>query len=500
MSSQESSENKLEYYQRCLRYHEARQKGQKYDPKRDSGFPKARKPLRLCGKGYCSARAKFEVYPSAYANAHASAVCSGSKSDYGMEVGWSGAETEWESKDRKRYEGYLKKLQKEGKVHSLRRWFKKEAWVNLKRENKDYHQENHPKGYNPKQHPCHKRYEECGTGKGLENPDEYPYCRAFYLDPESDPGSVVVTVPELLDYQERDDLDESEQFKIREHLAKKTETQKDRDPGSKSPSSIRIPGKVSQKIKEGRVGYLGRNTTLTAEEKADLEKTRTLGAWLHPPVDENQSCESYIKDIQEADTTDRLDRILPIFAPDLPTRRTVDEIRQGGSGRENAANPEFFTQYSKVFAPCQEEGKSGPLYQPVLSEKKKIAVRVRKQDGDEITVHAGHHDYQDYTRHRDSGRRSNYCKRSGGIKCAHKRSTAKEGEKGPCDQSSPNFWARQALWDCAGSEDLDLEPSEANLERAKQLIPLITDLTCKGNMIEEYGNKKYGENRYQDRD
>ena len=43
---------------------------------------KARKKnLKLCPEGYCTAKEKFEVYPSAYANAYAAQVCKGSKPD-----------------------------------------------------------------------------------------------------------------------------------------------------------------------------------------------------------------------------------------------------------------------------------------------------------------------------------------------------------------------------------------------------------------------------------
>ena len=42
--------------------------------------------LNLCPEGYCTAKLKFEVYPSAYANAYASQVCKGSKPDYSGNV------------------------------------------------------------------------------------------------------------------------------------------------------------------------------------------------------------------------------------------------------------------------------------------------------------------------------------------------------------------------------------------------------------------------------
>jgi hypothetical protein len=39
--------------------------------------PGVRKMAKLCAKGKAAAKRKFDVYPSAYANMYASAVCSG---------------------------------------------------------------------------------------------------------------------------------------------------------------------------------------------------------------------------------------------------------------------------------------------------------------------------------------------------------------------------------------------------------------------------------------
>ena len=37
--------------------------------------------MKLCERGYCSAKQKYQVYPSAYANAYASKVCQGKAPD-----------------------------------------------------------------------------------------------------------------------------------------------------------------------------------------------------------------------------------------------------------------------------------------------------------------------------------------------------------------------------------------------------------------------------------
>ena len=38
--------------------------------------------IKLCPRGYATAKTKFKVYPSAYANGYATQVCSGNKADY----------------------------------------------------------------------------------------------------------------------------------------------------------------------------------------------------------------------------------------------------------------------------------------------------------------------------------------------------------------------------------------------------------------------------------
>ena len=40
-----------------------------------------KKGLKLCPEGYCTAKHKFQVYPSAYANGYASQVCKGTQPD-----------------------------------------------------------------------------------------------------------------------------------------------------------------------------------------------------------------------------------------------------------------------------------------------------------------------------------------------------------------------------------------------------------------------------------
>ena len=142
-------EKDFQSYQQCLVEAEQR--------KRDG-------KLNLCAKGYCTAKHTFEVYPSAYGNGYASQVCKGSKPDYYGEVGADES-----------YLSQVDKKKKSGKKDDLQRWFKEE-WVNVCE-----------KGDGPG------GFAICGSGQGIDDPENYPYCRAYYKLP----GTQVVTAQEL---------------------------------------------------------------------------------------------------------------------------------------------------------------------------------------------------------------------------------------------------------------------------------------------------------------
>ncbi len=97
------------------------------------------KKMKLCPEGYCTAKEKFEVYPSAYANAYASQVCSGKKPDASGQVV-------------KRYVG------EKPENSSLDKWFK-EKWVNVCEKDEDG------------------EYLPCGRKKADLDGKNYPYCR-----------------------------------------------------------------------------------------------------------------------------------------------------------------------------------------------------------------------------------------------------------------------------------------------------------------------------------
>lgn len=94
--------------------------------------------MKLCKRGYCSAKAKYDVYPSAYANLYASAVCQGKAADYG---GQTYADT-----------NYTQQLHSQTEPSNLQRWVQ-EKWVNV----------------------CEPEYPACG--RETASSTDYPYCR-----------------------------------------------------------------------------------------------------------------------------------------------------------------------------------------------------------------------------------------------------------------------------------------------------------------------------------
>ena len=110
------------------------------------------KKLSLCSEGYCTAKEKFDVYPSAYANAYASQVCNGTKPDF--------------RGTKKNYYGGKEKP----KDSKLEKWFEEE-WVNV----------------------CEPNFPPCGRKSSNLSSKNYPYCRP--LNKLS--GTKVKTVSEL---------------------------------------------------------------------------------------------------------------------------------------------------------------------------------------------------------------------------------------------------------------------------------------------------------------
>ena len=185
--------------------------------------------LNLCPEGYCTAKQKFEVYPSAYANGYASQVCKGTKPNLLGII--------------QQNEEYIKKLAgRLKKKNNLKRWYK-EQWVNVCEKG------NGPGGYAI-----------CGSGEGIDNPTKYPYCRAYYKLP----GTTVVTAPELT----------SEEIKL---MCKTKRSLKQGVDGNPTriilPKPIRTRVKNNRKLKGGNypVFYIPKNVRDIALNKMSLD-------------------------------------------------------------------------------------------------------------------------------------------------------------------------------------------------------------------------------------
>lgn len=115
---------------------------------------------KLCKRGIDSAKKKFKVYPSAYANAYASKVCKGKAKDHQGNI--------------KIDIQYVRKLNNAGKGKGkvgLTRWFK-EKWVNV----------------------CEVdsvgNYKTCGRQYATKKAKDYPFCRPLKRISKSTPKTV----------------------------------------------------------------------------------------------------------------------------------------------------------------------------------------------------------------------------------------------------------------------------------------------------------------------
>jgi len=75
---------------------------------------------------------------------------------------------------------------------------------------------------------------------------------------------------------------------------------------------------------------------------------------------------------------------------------------------------------------------------PEKSERKNKKFKIKTPSGK--IIHFGHSLYEDFTQHKDTKRRENYCKRSAGIRDKNGKLTKNNKEKA-------NYWARR-LWKC----------------------------------------------------
>lgn len=149
--SPRSSKKAIKAFQRCVDHQETRY---------------AREEVGLCPRGVCTAKSRFDIYPSAYANLHGAQVCRGDVADF---LG--------DKSPDKRYIQHLKKTPRSPKspnkkvnkrrtpprsgkrVPPLKRWTQ-ERWVNVCAKKT-------PEG----------NYPPCGSSRKTPKGDKYPYCR-----------------------------------------------------------------------------------------------------------------------------------------------------------------------------------------------------------------------------------------------------------------------------------------------------------------------------------
>lgn len=253
------------------------------------------KSLSLCPEGYCTAKHKFEVYPSAYANGYASQVCKGSKPNY---LGETGAN--------KSYLKKIKSLKKSNtKENDLTRWYK-EAWVNVCE-----------KGDGPG------GFAVCGSGKGIKNPKKYPYCRAYYRLP----GTKVVTAQELTKQEikkmckTKRSLEQGIDGKpTRITLSKNTRNRVQKNRKLNNNIEVKIPKNVKKDAEKGLelldLGFSGGTETginrakqLAFNDTIPVSDVAVMRAWFarHGPDAKNggTSYPGYCKWIQDQKPTDK---------------------------------------------------------------------------------------------------------------------------------------------------------------------------------------------------
>ncbi len=405
--------------------------------------------IKTCPRGYCTARAIYDVYPSAYANGYASSVCQGMKPDFAEET-----------KANDKYMERINKL-KTGEIKqksNMGRWFN-ENWVNVCEPKVDG------------------EYQPCGRHNADLEPSSYPYCRPEIRVDHGTP----MTVGEIIDRHGEDEL---------KRLCKLKRSHKQGVDGL--PYYLRTDATIIDDVDKKIVIDYDR---LTSATDGKLYKQGGLNLpefkvqvvqWIFDHLDDQsikalgkalgfsgntKSIKNHLKQDIMGDTRKSLEGLakqLGINKPsgskkskkqdrsEKPSRRAVDHTESDMDHTE--PDMDLVDQYN-LLKVCSRDG----LYHVEKSTKgkKKLAVDVLDRNGNPTTVHFGHSDYQDFTKHRDHKRRDNYCKRSGGIKCS-------KGIDGVCDQTSANFWSRSALWDC----DIDKQ----------ELCRSVTDKKCKKHL------------------
>lgn len=225
----------------------------------------ANKPTNpdLWARAKALAKSKFDVYPSAYANGYAVQVCKGTKEDF---LGEKYPDTT-----------YINKNYKKDKVNPLQRWYN-EQWVNVCE-----------KGDGPG------GYKLCGTGKGINDPQNYPYCRAYYKLP----GTTVTTAQELTQ-EEIDIMCKAKRSKKQGIDGKPTRVLLSENIPKGGSDYIEIPLDVQKEAKLGleliKNGFDGgtqtgwdRGKQLAYDKKIDIKSLADMRTWFarHGPDAKN---------------------------------------------------------------------------------------------------------------------------------------------------------------------------------------------------------------------
>lgn len=216
---------------------------------------KAKGKLSLCPRGYCSAKQRFDVYPSAYANAFAASVCKGESADY------MGVKT-------KTYQGNKKH------PSDLDRWFN-EKWINVCEKGDG------PGGHAP-----------CGSGKGINNPEQYPYCRPYHRLP----GTRVTATAQEMSVAEKKAMCRLKRSKpqgiggkpTRVYVVKRANHRpqkgSSREPNIRVPRSVKRSATLALRLKKNRVqggtetGWK-RAVQLSTEYSVSLHTLVIMRAW-----------------------------------------------------------------------------------------------------------------------------------------------------------------------------------------------------------------------------
>ena len=468
--------------------------------------------IKTCPRGYCTAKNKFKVYPSAYANGYASSVCQGKQPDM---VG--------KTKENAKYMERINNLES-GKTQqnsNMGRWFK-ENWVNI---------------CEPK---INGEYQPCGRHNADLNPNTYPYCRPEIRIDDGTP----MTVGEIIDKHGKSEIKKLCKLKRSKPQGEgglpyylRTEATIHNRTSRKTYSREEIKSAINGKtFRNGGLNLDGLRQAIIINiiDKLDNNTLSKIGRGLKISQNPSKVKTRLIQDVQE-DTRKQIEELGKILLTAITKssdndrdkdkdkdkdkklvaacqgekpsngglkikqlrKKLIDEITDNSTlknrtylpsiseikkmdikglmslcksigiidnpqrgGETTDPNMKLVDRYNKLDI-CHVNKNN--LYKVTNSDKgkKKLKVNVLNKQGNLNTIHFGHRDYQDYTRHRDKGRRENYCKRSGGIKCT-------KNPDNICDQTSANFWSRTALWDCDMSHE--------------ELCKSISDSSCKSKL------------------